>query len=350
MSQRFNLSDWTLHHRTLVGFFLLAIALMGALAYGKLGQAEDPPFTFKLMVVRSFWPGATARQVEQQLTDKIERKLQETPYIDRVSSFSRPGESTVLFFAKDSTPAASVPDVFYQVRKKIGDIRHTLPAGVQGPFFNDEYGDVYGNIYALTGDGFDYPQLKDRAERIRDELLRVPNVGKVDIFGVQEEKIFVELSNSKLATLGIDQSIIVQALAQQNAVIGSGFFETQQERIQIRPSGAFDSVQAVSDTLIRADNRSFRLGDIASVRRGTSDPPATQVRFGGKQALAIGVSMVKGGDIIQLGKDLKTRIAALQANLPVQKVADLLGYADPSNFTRAFRRWTGHPPSFYQNG
>lgn len=317
MSQRFNLSDWTLHHRTLVGFFLLAIALMGALAYGKLGQAEDPPFTFKLMVVRSFWPGATARQVEQQLTDKIERKLQETPYIDRVSSFSRPGESTVLFFAKDSTPAASVPDVFYQVRKKIGDIRHTLPAGVQGPFFNDEYGDVYGNIYALTGDGFDYPQLKDRAERIRDELLRVPNVGKVDIFGVQEEKIFVELSNSKLATLGIDQSIIVQALAQQNAVIGSGFFETQQERIQIRPSGAFDSVQAVSDTLIRADNRSFRLGDIASVRRGTSDPPATQVRFGGKQALAIGVSMVKGGDIIQLGKDLKTRVAALQANLPV---------------------------------
>jgi multidrug efflux pump len=317
VSHRFNLSDWTLHHRTLVGYFLLAIALMGVLAYGKLGQAEDPPFTFKIMVIRSLWPGATALQMEQQVTDKIEKKLQETPYIDRVSSFSRPGESTVLFVAKDSTPPASVPDVFYQVRKKIGDIRHTLPAGVQGPFFNDEYGDVFGNIYALTADGFDYPQLKDQAERIRDELLRVPNVGKVEIFGIQDEKIFVELSNTKLATLGIDQATIVQALAQQNGVNGSGFFETQQERIQIRPGGAFDSTQAVADTLIRSGNRSFRLGDIATVKRGTIDPPATQVRFGGKRALAIGVSMVKGGDIIQLGKDLQHRVAALQAGLPV---------------------------------
>jgi multidrug efflux pump len=180
-------------------------------AYGRLSQAEDPPFTFKLMVIRTFWPGATARQVEQQLTDKIEKKLQETPYIDRIQSFSRPGESTVLFFAKDSTPPAMVPDVFYQVRKKIGDIRHTLPAGIQGPFFNDEYGDVFGNIYALTADGLDYPQLKDIAERIRDDLLRVPGVGKVEIFGIQDEKIFVELSNTKLATLGIDQSTIIQA-------------------------------------------------------------------------------------------------------------------------------------------
>ncbi len=317
MSQRFNLSDWTLHHRTLVGYFLLAIALMGVFAYGRLGQAEDPPFTFKIMVIRSFWPGATARQVEQQLTDKIEKKLQETPYIDRVSSFSRPGESTVMFFAKDSTPPANVPDVFYQVRKKIGDIRHTLPAGIQGPFFNDEFGDVFGNIYALTAEGFDYPQLKDQAERIRDELLRVPQVGKVEIFGIQDEKIYVELSNTKLATLGIDQATIVQAMNQQNAVTGTGFFETASERIQIRPGGAFNSVQAVADTLIRAGGRSFRLGDIADIRRGTIDPPGTQVRFGGKPALAIGVSMAKGGDIIELGKALNTRIVKLQAALPV---------------------------------
>lgn len=317
MSHRFNLSDWTLHHRTLVGYFLFAIALMGVIAYGRLSQAEDPPFTFKLMVIRTFWPGATARQVEQQLTDKIEKKLQETPYIDRVSSYSRPGESTVMFFAKDSTPPPTVPDVFYQVRKKIGDIRQTLPAGIQGPYFNDEFGDVFGNIYALTADGFDYPQLKDLAERIRDELLRVPNVGKVEIFGIQDERIYIELSNAKLATLGIDQTTIVQALAQQNTVAGAGFFETQSERIQIRPGGAFDSVQAVADTLIRAGNRSFRLGDIATVRRGTIDPPAMQVRFGGKQALAIAVSMTKGGDVIQLGKDLQNRIATLQAALPV---------------------------------
>lgn len=224
MSHRFNLSDWTLHHRTLVGYFLLAIAVMGVIAFGRLGQAEDPPFTFKIMVIRSIWPGATARQVEQQLTDKIEKKLQETPYIDRVSSFSRPGESTVLFVAKDNTPPSAVPNVFYQVRKKIGDIRHTLPAGVQGPFFNDEYGDVFGNIFALTAEGFDYPQLKDQAERIRDDLLRIPHVGKVEIFGIQDEKIFIELSNAKLATLGIDQTMIVQALSQQNAVAGNGFF------------------------------------------------------------------------------------------------------------------------------
>ena len=317
MSQRFNLSDWTLHHRTLVGYFLLAIALMGIFAYGKLGQAEDPPFTFKVMVIRTFWPGATARQVEQLLTDRIEKKLQETPYIDRVSSFSRPGESTVMFFAKDSTPPAAVPDVFYQVRKKIGDIRHTLPAGIQGPFFNDEYGDVFGNIYALTAEGFDYPQLKDQAERIRDELLRVPNVGKVEIFGIQDEKIYVALSNAKLATLGIDQATIIQALTQQNAVAGSGYFETDSERIQIRPGGAYNSVQAVADTLIRAGTRSFRLGDIADIRRGVVDPPATQVRYGGKPAMAIGVSMAKGGDIIQLGKDLNSRVARLQAGLPV---------------------------------
>jgi multidrug efflux pump len=317
VSQRFNLSDWTLHHRTLVGYFLFAIALMGVFAFGRLSQAEDPPFTFKLMVIRTQWPGATARQVEQQVTDKIEKKLQETPFIERVSSYSRPGESTVMFVAKDSTPPAAVPDVFYQVRKKIGDIRHTLPAGVQGPFFNDEFGDVFGNIYALTAEGLDYPGLKDTAERIRDDLLRVPHVGKVEIFGIQDEKIFIELSNAKLATLGIDQSVIVQALNQQNATVSAGFFETDSERIQIRPSGAFDTVQAVADTLIRSGSRSFRLGDIATVRRGTSDPPATQVRFDGKQALAIGVSMARGGDIIVLGKALDARIAAINATLPL---------------------------------
>ncbi len=317
MSQRFNLSDWTLHHRTLVGYFLFAIALMGVFAYGKLSQAEDPPFTFKLMVIRTFWPGATARQVEQQLTDKIEKKLQETPFIDRVSSYSRPGESTVMFFAKDSTPPAQVPDVYYQVRKKVGDIRHTLPAGVQGPFFNDEFGDVFGNVYALTGDGLTYPQLKDFAERIRDELLRVPNVGKVELFGIQDEKIYIDLANTKLATLGLDINTLTQAIAQQNAVAGAGYFETSSERIQIRPDGGFTSVQAVADTLIRAGNRSFRLGDIAQVYRGTVEPPAPLVRYQGKPALGIGVSMAKGGDIIQLGKALDTRIAQLRETLPI---------------------------------
>ncbi|HRH13222.1 MAG TPA: efflux RND transporter permease subunit [Azonexus sp.] len=317
MSQRFNLSDWTLHHRTLVGFLLLAISLMGFVSYGRLSQAEDPPFTFRVMVIRSLWPGATAFQVEQQLTDKIEKKLQEMPYIEHIQSFSRPGESTVMYFAKYGVPGSIVPDLFYQVRKKVGDIRHTLPAGVQGPFFNDEYGDVFGNVYALTADGLDYPQLKDLAERIRDDLLRIPGAGKVEIFGIQDEKIYVELSNSKLATLGVDQTTIIQALSQQNSVNGAGFFEMQDERIQIRPSGAFDTLKNVADTLIRSGNRSFRLGDIATVRRGTSDPPTTQVRFGGKRALAIGVSLARGADIIELGNALEAHIAKARGSLPL---------------------------------
>ncbi len=316
-TSRFNLSDWTLRHRTLVGYFLLAIALMGALAYGRLGQAEDPPFTFKIMLIRTLWPGAAARQMEQQVTDKIEKKLQEMPGIDRISSFSRAGESTVLFVAKDSTPPAAMPEVFYQVRKKVGDIRQTLPAGVQGPFFNDEFGDVFGNVYAVTGDGLSYPELKDQAERIRDRLLTVPDVGKVEIFGIQDEKIDVELSNAKLATLGVDQATIVQALAQQNAVTGTGVFDVGGERIPVRPSGAYNSVEAVADTLVRAGNRSFRLGDIAHISRGTTQPAATLVRFAGKPALAIGVSMAKGGDIIVLGKALRARVAEIAATLPV---------------------------------
>ena len=296
---------------------MLAIALMGVVSYGRLSQAEDPPFTFRVMVIRTLWPGATALQVEQQLTDKIEKKLQEMPHIDRIQSFSRPGESTVLFFARYGVPGSLVPDIFYQVRKKVGDIRHTLPTGIQGPFFNDEYGDVFGNIYALTAEGLDYPQLKDIAERIRDQLLRIPGTGKVEIFGIQDEKIFIELANAKLATLGIDQSTIIQALSQQNSVTGAGFFELDDERIQIRPGGAFDTVQAVSDTLVRSGGRSFRLGDIATVRRGSSDPPTTEVRFGGKRALAIGVSLARDADIIDLGNALEAQIAKVRGGLPL---------------------------------
>ena len=336
MSHRFNLSDWTLHHRTLVGFFLVAIALLGVYSYRHLSQAEDPPYTFKMMVIRTFWPGATAKEVEQQITDRIEKKLQEMPHIEKITSYSRPGESTVMFYTKDSTPPAKIPEIWYQVRKKVGDIRHTLPAGIQGPFFNDEFGDVFGNIYALTAEGLDYPQLKDLAEHLRDDLLRIPGVGKAEIFGIQDEKIYVELSNAKLATLGIDQALIVQALSQQNAVAGTGFFETESERIQVRTSGAYDTVQSVADTLVRAGDRSFRLGDIAAVRRGTSDPPAPAVRFQGKMALAIGVSMAKGGDIIELGEHLRTYMAKAQAGLPVGVAIDEV-ISQPDAVTKAIQ-------------
>ena len=315
--KQFNLSDWTLRHQGLVGYFLLAIAVMGVFAYLRLGQAEDPPFTFKVMVVRTFWPGASARDVEQQLTDKIEKKLQETPGVERISSYSRPGESTVLFFSKESIPANAIPGIFYQVRKKVGDIRHTLPAGIQGPFFNDEFGDVFGNVYALTGDGLSPAQIKLYAEQIRDALLRVPDVGKVELWGVQDEKIFIEIANAKQAMLGVDAQTIIAALSQQNAVAGAGFFETSSERIHLRPGGRFDSVEAVSNTLIRANGRTFRLGDIAAVTRGHSDPPSPFVRYQGKPAIGIGIAMTPGGDIIELGQNLRKRVAQLSQTLPL---------------------------------
>ncbi|MGB2683230.1 MAG: efflux RND transporter permease subunit, partial [Candidatus Competibacter sp.] len=313
----FNLSAWAIRHRALVGFFIAAAALMGVYGYQRLGQADDPPFTFKVMVIRALWPGATALEVEQQLTDRIEKKLQEAPQVDRLVSYSRPGESVVLFVAKDSAPAAMIPEVFYQVRKKIGDIRYLLPPNVLGPFFNDEFGDVYGNIYALVSDELSYAELKAYADQVRDRLLRVGQVAKVDLFGEQDEKIYLDIANAKLATLGLDLNAVLQALARQNAVSGAGFFETAGERIYLRPSGAFDTVEDVRETVIRANGRAFRIGDIADVRRGYAEPPAPRVRYGGRQAIAIGVVMTLGGDIIQLGQHLKAEIEGLQERLPL---------------------------------
>ena len=296
---------------------MFALAVMGIFAYGQLGQAEDPRFTFKVMVIRTLWPGATAQQVEQQVTERIEKKLQEMPELERLVSYSRSGESTVMFFTRESIRSRYMPEVFYQVRKKIGDLRYSLPAGIQGPFFNDEFGDVFGNIYALTAEGLSDAQLKDQAERLRDELRRVGDVGKVEIFGIQDEKIFVELSNTKLASLGIDLTAITQALAEQNAVADAGFFELADERIQLRPDGAFRSEESVANTLIRANGRSFRLGDIAQIRRGTSDPPAPRIRYNNQPGLAIGVVMAPGGDVITLGKALAQRLEELRRTLPV---------------------------------
>lgn len=315
--KRLNLSEWSLNHRAFVLYLMIALAVLGALSYSKLGQSEDPPFTFKVMVVRTLWPGASAREMEAQITEKLEKKLQETPHLDFLRSYSKPGESLVFVMLKDSTAPRDVPDAWYQVRKKVADIRHTLPGGVNGPFFNDEFGDVLGNLYALTGDGFSYAQLKEHAERLRLELLRVKDVAKVELIGEQDEKIFVELANTKLATLGIDAQTIAQALAAQNAKLAGGSFETGSDRIFLRPEGDFESVEQVRDTVIRAAGRSFRIGDIARVWRGYVDPPVSKVRFQGQEALAMGVSMVKGGDIIELGRNLEARVAQLKESLPI---------------------------------
>jgi multidrug efflux pump len=314
---RFNLSEWALEHQTLVLYFMIVLAVIGVGSYLRLGQAEDPEFTFKLMVVRTSWPGASADEVERQVTDRIEKKLQETPRLDHLRSYSKPGESVVFVFVKDSSRPDEIKDTWYQVRKKVGDIRAQLPAGTQGPFFNDEFGDTFGNIYALTGDGFDYAALKEAADRIRADLLRVKDVAKVELIGEQDEKIFVEVANAKLATLGVDAATIFAALAQQNAIASAGSFETATDRIYLRVTGALDSVESVRALPIRANGRTFRLGDLARVTRGYADPPQPKMRFMGRDALGVAVSMVPRGDIIALGKALDGEVDRLERELPV---------------------------------
>ncbi len=313
---RFNLSSWTLQHQALVIFILALVMLFGVLSYGKLAQSEDPPFTFKVMVIRTLWPGATARQVQEEVTDRIARKLQEAPDVDFLRSYSRPGESTLFFTIKDAAPPSQVPDTWYQVRKKVGDIAYTLPAGVQGPYFNDEFGDVYTNLYALEGDGFSPAQLHDYAERLRTELLRVPDVNKVDFIADQEQRVYVEITNAQLAKLGLTPQQIADAVDAQNAVSGSGLFTTADDRVYVRPSGQFQDIDKLGDTLIRVNGRLIRLGDIAAIKRGYTDPAAEYMRFGGKDVLGIGVTMAPSGDVIALGKKLDAEAARLRASLP----------------------------------
>jgi multidrug efflux pump len=322
----FNLSEWALRNRQIVLFLMLLLAVVGALSYTKLGQSEDPPFTFKAMVIRTNWPGATAEEVSRQVSERIEKKLMETGEYERIVSFSRPGESQVTFVARDSMHSVQIPDLWYQVRKKISDIRHTLPPGIQGPFFNDEFGTTFGNIYALTGDGFDYAVLKDYADRIQIQLQRVKDVGKVDLLGLQDEKIWIELSNVKLATLGLPLAAVQQALEEQNAMSTAGFFETTSERLQLRVSGNFQTVEEIKNFPIRVGDRTFRISDVADVHRGFNDPPAPRMRFMAEDAIGLAVAMKDGGDILVLGKALEIEFARIQKNLPagmqLRKVSD----------------------------
>ncbi len=316
-SSSFNISEWALRHRTLVLYAMLVLTLIGLMSYTQLGQSEDPPFTFKAMVIRTGWPGASAHEVELQVTDKLEKKLQEVPHLDILNSYSRAGESLIFLIAKDSTPTRDVPDIWYQARKKISDIQHTLPDGIEGPTFNDEFGDVYGNLYALTGDGYDYAELKRQADNIRNELLQVANVAKVDFFGEQKPRIYIELSNAKLSTLGIDTASLLRILQTQNAITASGNFDSGSEHIRIAVTGRYDQLEQLRDTRIRAGNREFRLGDVASITRGFEDPPTQRIRYMGQESLLIGVSMNEGSDIIQLGHDLDSATTRIAQQLPV---------------------------------
>ncbi|MDG9930842.1 MULTISPECIES: efflux RND transporter permease subunit [unclassified Pseudomonas] len=322
----FNLSEWALRNRSVVRYFMLVLAVIGALSYTKLGQSEDPPFTFKAMVIRVDWPGATAEEVSRQITERIEKKVMETGEYEFVNSYSRPGESVVTFMARDSMHSKDIPELWYQIRKKVSDIRHTLPPGIRGPFFNDEFGTTFGNIYALTGEGFDYAVMKDYADRLQLQLQRVKDVGKVELIGLQDEKIWIELSNVKLATLGLPLAAVQQALDEQNAISYSGFFEAPTDRVPLRVSGRFETVEQIRDFPIRVGDRTFRIGDVAEVHRGFNDPPAPRMRFMGRDAIGIAVSMKQGGDILALGETLQREFARMQETLPVgmelHKVSD----------------------------
>ena len=313
---RLNLSEWALRHRAMVAYLIVILMLGGIYSYLKLGRAEDPDFTFKAMVVRTLWPGATASEVELQITERIEKKLQEVPWVDVIRSNSKAGESLVFVILKDYTPKKEVPEAWYQVRKKIGDIRHTFPTGTQGPFVNDEFGDTFIHLLALTGDGFGMAALRQEADRMARELRLLPDVKKVELVGVQDEKIFVEISHAKLTTLGVDPLILFDTLQKHNAQVPAGHFETATDRVRLRVSGAFTSEDAVRNIGFQVGKRFFRLGDIAHVHRGLNDPPLPQMRVRGQPAIGIAVAMNKGGDVIRLGERLRSEISRLQQSIP----------------------------------
>ncbi|MBJ9702252.1 efflux RND transporter permease subunit [Acinetobacter calcoaceticus] len=323
---KFNLSEWALNNKGIVLYFMLLLGIIGAISYSKLSQSEDPPFTFKVMVVQTYWPGATAKEVSTLVTDRIEKELMTTGQYDKIMAYSRPGESLVTFVAKDSLTSDKIPDVWYNVRKKVNDIRHELPNGVQGPFFNDEFGDTFGNIYVLTGKDFDYALLKEYADRLQLQLQRVKDVSKVDLIGLQDQKIWIEISNTKAVQLGIPVTAIQEALQKQNSMASAGFFETGTDRIQIRVSGHLQNIDEIKKMPLLVGDKTIQLGDVADVYRGFSQPAQPRMRFMGENGIGIALSMRKGGDIIALGKNLDTEFAQLQKTLPLgmklQKVSD----------------------------
>ena len=312
-----NLSRWAIEHPAVVRFFIVLILLVGARSYFELGQAEDPPFTFKTMLIQAQWPGATTQEVSEQLTERIEKKLQEMPELDFVQSYAKPGETALFVNLKEAVRGRDVADAWYQVRKRIGDLKPQLPAGVQGPFFNDEFGDTFGSIYAFTGEGFSRAELRRVAEDAQREVRRLPNVGKVELFGVVPEKIYIEVQTQKLATLGITAQQLIQAVQEQNSVVANGRVENDVLSIPLRVSGPYSDVERLRETIIRVGAHRLRLGDIATVTRRYEDPPTTEIRSQGEPAVLLGVSLAEGGDVVAMGHDVAATMEALQKTLPM---------------------------------
>ncbi|MBA1194815.1 efflux RND transporter permease subunit [Pseudomonas entomophila] len=317
MKGSFNLSEWALKHQSFVWYLMFVALLMGVFSYMNLGREEDPSFTIKTMVIQTNWPGATQDETLLQVTDRIEKKLEELDSLDYVKSYTRPGESTVFVYLRDTTQAEDIPQIWYQVRKKINDIRGEFPQGIQGPGFNDEFGDVFGSIYAFTADGLSLRQLRDYVEQVRAEVREVDNLGKVELIGLQDEVLYLNFSTRRLAALGIDQRQVMQALQAQNAVTPAGVIEAGPERISVRTSGQFASEKDLQAVNLRINDRFYRLADIAEIERGYEDPPAPIFRYNGQTALGLAIGMKKGGNVQSFGKALKEKMEQVEAQLPV---------------------------------
>ena len=314
---RFNLSEWALGHRSFVWFLMLLVVLAGGLSYQRLGREEDPAFTIKTMIVQANWPGATVGEMTNQVTDRIERKLQELDALDFTKSYTTPGQTTVFVNLKDATPAREIRALWVQVRNKIGDIKGDLPANVQGPFFNDQFGDVFGTIYALTADGLSFRQLRDYAEEARAQILKIHGAGRVELLGVQDEVVHLNFSTQHIAGLGVDQQAILQSLQAQNAVAPSGIVQAGPETVSLRVSGRFTSEESLRAVNLRVNDRFFRLADVATITRGYVDPPQPMFRFNGQPAIGIAIGMKPNGNIVQFGEELRTRMRQIVGELPI---------------------------------
>ncbi|KQP50241.1 MULTISPECIES: efflux RND transporter permease subunit [unclassified Methylobacterium] len=315
--KNFNLSEWALEHRSFVWFLMLVSVVAGFLAYEKLGREEDPPFAIKTMIVQARWPGATIGDTLDQVTERIEKELQQIDAVDFSRSYTTPGQTTVFVQLRETTPPKTIAATFYQVRKRIGDIQNTFPQGVQGPFFNDEFGDVFGNVYAFTADGVTQRQLRDYVERIRAELKKVPNAGKMQLLGAQDEVIYLDFSTRKLAGLGLNVNAVVGTLQSQNAITPSGVIQAGPERVSVRVGGQFLSEESLRAINLRVNDRFFRLSDVAEISRGFTDPPTALFRYNGQPAIGLAIAMQASGNLLTFGENLKERMRKLEGELPV---------------------------------
>ena len=321
-----NLTEVSLKNRDLVWYAIIVVFLAGIFSYTRLGRMEDPSFTIRQMVVSVAWPGATAAEMEEQVTDKLERRFQDIPKIDYIKSYSRPGSAVIFVNLSDEVPSSEIRAMWRDVRNFGSDIQRELPAGVYGPYYNDRFDDVYGSIYAVTGDGYSYEELRQAAEQLRRLILGLPDVQKVELLGEKTETVYIEIDNVRLAELGLSPSAVASAVRTQNVISPAAMIDTDTDNVYLRVTGTYDDLEAIRSTPLRAGNRTFRLGDIATVERRYAEPSDPQMYFNGQPAVGVAVSMETGGNVLALGENLNALVEKVRADEPagleISRVSD----------------------------